>query len=560
MNDIKPHDTQQPAQANDLISVRPRFDALAWSNIARFICLSISAACLSGCSGFGTDSFSGDALSSPPILPPEPSSVMQAEPDPGIALDDNHKAIDQLAQMVGATAKNPADVLAEAEAAARTSSQDVRTPAFRFTTEMPVEPDFDNDFPAVELAAPVIHKDAEFIEASASDSTSLTHLTEAGVMLVAATEPIAERIAEPIGAGIAIEPNSISSSVPTEPEPTPQPLKPIVDSLTQPKLETEPEPTSLEDVTVTVGLPPLSAADMHELTQSFVAAPSLASHQSVDLSKLELESNLAAKPTPPAPQPQEKALTPAEHLSETIRLIEETVAETSVSGEHHGAEPGVRLLQILREKMDQVSPSNWRLSNQEHQYWQQQLEAVSVMFESESINTPDGNREPQRHTATRAIEHLERAAQHLRSMAGLRLHGGQLCSQILGFGKFEELESNRFQPGDRALIYVEVENHSSQVVSSDSSSTSENSATFQTRLQASYVVHDLAGKIVHEEIYPAIEDLARRHRRDFYLHLPITIFELSPGEYQITVSIKDLANASKATLPAIDFLVVQPTD
>ena len=545
MNNIKPHDTQQPVQANDLVLLRSRVDALAWANIASFICLGISVACLSGCTGFGTDSFSGDALSSRQILPPETPSVMQAEPEHDIVLDDDHKTIDQLAQMVGATTKNPADVLADA--AARSSSQEVRTPAFSFTTEVPPEPDFDNDFPAADLAAPMIHKDAEFIDASASDSTSLT---EAGVVLVATTEPI--------GAGIVIEPNSLT----TEPELIPQPLKPITSSLTQPKIEPqpEPEPMSAEDISVAVGLPPLSAADMHELTKSVVTAPSLASHQSVDLSKLELESTLAAKPTPPAPQPQEKVMTPAEHLSETIRLIEETVAETSVSGEHHGAEPGVRLLQILRQKMEQVSSSNWRLSNQEHQYWQQQLEAVSVMFESESSDTPNGNGEPQRQTATRAIEHLESAAQHLRSMAGLKVYGGQLCSQILGFGKFEELESNRFQPGDRALIYVEVENHSSQMVMSDSSSTSANSSTFQTRLQASYVVHDSAGKIVHEETYPAIEDMARRHRRDFYLHLPVTILELSPGEYQITVSIEDLANANTATLPAIDFSVVQPTD
>ena len=518
------------------------------------VVLVAAIACLTGCSGLGTDNFSGDALSGRPILPPEIPPSAQPESD---AKPD--AAINQLAEMVGATAKNTTD--ATTGDAPSSVSQEVKTPAFRFSAELPEEPNFSNDFPAAEPTGHATPTVAEFENGSTSS-------TESVVTLVASTQPVGAEIAnEPIG---TYEPTgtlddltklveSASAefkefeSVPPLPAQR-QPLKPIVVA------NPEPEPAPVEDVKVAVGLPPLSVADLNELTQSVIETPSLASSQSVDLSELELESHLAAKPTPPAPQPPQKPLTAAEHLSETIRLIEETVSSASGSGEYHGAEPGVRLLEILRQKMERVSSSDWRLSATEHQYWQQQLQAVSVMFESDSNATSEGENQTRHQTATRAIEHLERAASHLRSMAGLKLYGGQLCSQIFGFGKFEELKSKQFQPGDRALIYVEIENQATQKLSGDSSSASENGSTWQTRLRASYVVRDTAKNIVHQETYPDIEDLARRHRRDFYVHLPVTIPELSPGDYQLSVSVEDLGDPDStdaATLPAIDFSVAQ---
>ena len=537
MKNITKHNTQPSARAKSLVHVRPQLYVASFVGI---ICLSVCAVSLSGCSGFGTDSFSGPPLSSHPILPAEipPTAKTVSDLDIEISSEEANEPINQLAQMVGATANSP--ITAGSDEATPYGPQAVSNPGFRFATELPDEPNFNHDFSPAQLAAPIIHKNAKLIDAS-------TNQTKSVVKLVATTEPI--------GAGIVVQPNLLSP----KPELVPNPLKPI--DATPPETDTQPEPkpAPVEGIEVAVGLPPLSATDMHELTRSVVDTPSLASYQSVDLSELELESNLAAKPTPPAPEPQEKSLTATEHLSETIRLIEETVGDTSGLGEQHGADPGVRLLQILHQKMDQVSSSDWRLSAEEHRCWQQQLEAVSVMFESGTAATPAGDSEPQRQTAARTIEHLESAASHLRSIAGLKLYGGQLCSQILGFGKFEELESNEFQPGDRALIYVEIENQSSQIVSGETSPASENRSTFQTRLRASYAVHDSAGKLVHQETYSPIEDLARRHRRDFYLHLPVTIAKLIPGDYKILVSVEDLGNANAATLSAIDFSIIPPT-
>ena len=509
---------------------------------AGLVCLSVCLLCLSGCSGFGTDSLSGDPLSSRPILPPEVPSAVPTESNPNVAPD---AAINQLAQIVGTTAKQSTEAFNDDTTPSE--SQEITTPTFQFSTDLPAEPEFSNAFPAAELAPPVVdHALAEF------DNNS-TNLTQTVVNLVATTQPVEAALeAEPIATFTApprVQPDFFS-----------QPLKPIAPPVAAP------EPAPAPEVKIAVGMPPLSVADLQQLTQLAVETPSLSSSQSVDLSELELESNLTRKPPAPEPQPVKKPLTATEHLSETIRLIEATIPDASVPGEHHGAGPGVQLLEILRQKMDQVSSADWRLSTTEHQYWQQQLQAVSVMFESDSTTSLDSENQTGRQTAARAIKHLERAASHLRSMAGLKLSGGQLCSQILGFGKFEELESNRFQPGDRALIYVEVENQAAQKILDEPASSSEDEPTWLTRLQTGYVIRDWAGNIVHQETYPVIEDLARRHRRDFYLHLPVTIGELSPGDYQLSVSVDDLGdsresgNVDTATLPAIDFSIIQATN
>ena len=397
------------------------------------VCLSICAFCLSGCSGFGTDSFSGDPLSSRPILPPEVPSAVPAESQPNVAPD---AAINQLAQMVGATAKQSTEAFADDTTSS--GSREITTPAFRFSNDLPDELDFSNDFPADELAPPVVdHALAEFD----NDSTSLT---ETVVKLVATTQPVEAEVAvEPIATFTeppVVRPNLVQPDF-VQPDFISQPLRPITPPVTKP------EPAPAPEMKIAVGLPPLSAADIQQLTQGAVETPSLSSSQSVDLSELEFESNLAKKTPAPDPQPVKKSLTATEHLSETIRLIEETIPDASVSGEYYGAAPGVRLLEILRQKMAQVSSSDWRLSTTEYQYWQQQLQAVSVMFESDSTASLDSENQTGRQNAVRAIEHLERAASHLRSMAGLKLLVGNCAHRFSVLESLKNLNPISFSQG-----------------------------------------------------------------------------------------------------------------
>ena len=286
----------------------------------------------------------------------------------------------------------------------------------------------------------------------------------------------------------------------------------------------------------------------------------MSSHQLVDLSQLELESNLIEKTPTAAPPIETKPLTAAEHLTQTIRLLKKTIRDSETTEESQGVKVSVQLLEILQRKMDEVSSSQWQLSDQEEQYWQQQLEAVSVMFESNTMNADSHSTRSRHATATRAIEHLEKAADHLRSMADLKIYGGQLCSQILGFGQFRELESNQFEQGDRALVYVEVENHLTQSISDQASGELNKEPVWKTRLRASYTIYDVDGKIAQQETYPLIEDFARQRRRDFYVHLPLTIPSLQPGNYQLSISVEDLGNANVATLTAVPFSVSSPSD
>ena len=498
------------------------------------IALCVGFACASGCSGLLTDGGTGNLLSDRPV--PSSKQLPSMTVDAETSLDELTKLAADESQVVF----NP-----DPEAKPSPEAQDLISPGFRFSAQLPEEPDFGDDFVSSKLPAA---KSEEITESAPTPETVPTNIT-----LVASTQPIAPtKASSNVTDARPIDLEVLAASIPSQPieKLIVNPLKPLTNAT--PILKSN----SSNTFEVAAGLPQLSTADLQRVSRSAVEAPSMSSHEMVDLSALELESNLTEVPSVAEPVPPPKTLSATEHLSETIRLLEESTRELSASGEHQGAEIGVGLLKVLRQKVDAMSSHPWHLSTEEHKYWEQQLDAVSVMLKSNASGTSDETDHARHHSAAQAIKHLDQAADHLRSMVGLHLQGGQLCSQILGFGQFRELESNQFQLGDRALVYVEVENQSSQRTSDEQSPESKNISAWKTRLRSSYVILDSDGNVAQEETFPVIEDVAQRRRRDFYLHLPLTISDLPPGSYQLSLSVQDLGNESLATLPAVHFSVV----
>ena len=92
------------------------------------------------------------------------------------------------------------------------------------------------------------------------------------------------------------------------------------------------------------------------------------------------------------------------------------------------------------------------------------------------------------------------------------------------------------------MIYCEVENYNSVEQNSQAGS------TFHTRLRGSYAIYDASGHAVQQAEFPVVEDIARRRRRDFYMHLPITIGDLSNGNYELHLLVEDLGGNKTASL------------
>jgi len=132
----------------------------------------------------------------------------------------------------------------------------------------------------------------------------------------------------------------------------------------------------------------------------------------------------------------------------------------------------------------------------------------------------------------------------------LRVVNPQFCREIRGFGQIKTFPSTKFESSQRMLIYCEVENHLSPVLPTSAGD------RHVTRLAGSYSILAANGKSVQAGAFPNITDESVRQRRDFYCYFPVTLANLSAGEYRFELKLQDLADGREAGIkPAMKFSV-----
>ncbi len=243
------------------------------------------------------------------------------------------------------------------------------------------------------------------------------------------------------------------------------------------------------------------------------------------------------------------AVTWQSRLDQAIELAENNQTPDNAAS----MEVSLRLLRALRGQMDHLQTANLQggsMQDQESRYWQHQLEAITAMLEvpvAENQALTDYNRH---NAAHQTLNHLRMAVEQLESIANLRVVGGQLCTEIMGFGQYRLFSSNRFEPGQKMLVYCEVENYQSLEQASATGS------SFRTKLRGSFAIYDGNGKVVQQAEFPAAEDVSMTRRRDFYMYLPLTLGQLPPGDYALNVMVEDINGNKTASLePGIQFSV-----
>ena len=234
-------------------------------------------------------------------------------------------------------------------------------------------------------------------------------------------------------------------------------------------------------------------------------------------------------------------------LEETIENVRRQRDGENDPMVRNGVEVNLRLLEVLQRQMVTVEENRSLMPNNEALYWQHQLDAIALMLPSANDGVSDLDRH---NTAHQTLDHLRKAVERLESMAALKVSAGKFCTEISGFGKYKPFASSVFEAGQKTLVYCEVENYLSNahVVNSESS--------YHTRLRGSYVIYDSQGRVVQQSEYPAVEDIARNRRRDFYMYFPIQIGELAAGDYNLELLVEDLgSNKTAALKPGISFQV-----
>ena len=245
------------------------------------------------------------------------------------------------------------------------------------------------------------------------------------------------------------------------------------------------------------------------------------------------------------------AVTWQSRLAQTVDLVQEQLNQKNIDSDTRTSlEVNLRLLDVLSRQMGDLVENQQQFSSSENQYWQDQLEAITSMLKVADPEDGRANELLRHHTAHETLTHLRNAVAHLESLANLRVVAGEFCTEVSGYGQFNPFAYNVFPVGQKVLVYCEVENFNS------TQQDSETGVSFLTRLRGSYAIYNSSGHAVQQAEFPTLEDVARKRRRDFYMHLPITIGNLAAGDYELHLLIEDLGGNKTASLtPPLLFTV-----
>lgn len=236
-----------------------------------------------------------------------------------------------------------------------------------------------------------------------------------------------------------------------------------------------------------------------------------------------------------------------QQIADAIKNVQSRLSTESEPETRNGLEVNLRLLEVLQRQMWNVEDRQDTLSNEERLYWQHQLDAIGSMLDSDENHNSDLLRH---HTAINTLDHLRKAVERLESIADLKISNGEFCTQISGFGQFKTFPDTNFGPTQRMLVYCEVENYKSNQRDVNAQ------PQVHTKLRGSYAIYDPQGRAVQQSDYPIVDDVARKRRRDFYMHFPIELNNLPAGQYTLQLLVEDLNGNSSASLePFLKFQV-----
>lgn len=237
---------------------------------------------------------------------------------------------------------------------------------------------------------------------------------------------------------------------------------------------------------------------------------------------------LAIPPSPPQPIAWDK------QLATTIAALENQINKLSDDNQKTELNSGLTILQTLQVKMSGGDSPFADAGNRE--YWDYQVDALSELLNKSAT------RKDTTGPASRAVHHLQQAVTQLRDMANLKVSVMRFCTKVAGYGQYVPEEADEFTAGQQTLIYCELENFIPAVETID------NQTIYRTRLKSRFHVVDSEGEVVQQVEFPVVEDVARNRRRDFYMHLPVTVGSLNPGSYQLYLTIEDLSGNKTATM------------
>ena len=160
----------------------------------------------------------------------------------------------------------------------------------------------------------------------------------------------------------------------------------------------------------------------------------------------------------------------------------------------------------------------------QREFWKYAMNGLSVYLDREKHPVDDRR-------LRLALRDLRQAVAELASDSSLDVRNLAFCSKVGSFGSYEEFPEYEFKAGEEVLLYVEVENFTSEKKGSG----------FETTLLGSYRVFDAQKNRVADHTFMEETETCRNQRRDYFITYRMWIpKDISPGEYTLQLTLEDM--------------------
>jgi hypothetical protein len=250
----------------------------------------------------------------------------------------------------------------------------------------------------------------------------------------------------------------------------------------------------------------------------------------------ELRGQRATKAIPVSYEPKSSDDWQA-HLGKAIESLESEAAQSPEADREFTRQARLRMLYLLGNRRDDALRPIPPLDPAMQDFWSSQLYGLATLLDTQLIS-----RSPQR--KAEAKQHLGAAVAKLGESCPLVVRNLAFATDIQSYGVYKPFEKYDFVPGQKVLLYAEVENFKSK----------ETAKGFHTAYRSTFQIFDSIRRVAQHE-FPANEEYCRNPRRDFFIVYEFCVpTGVYPGKHTLQLTIIDL-NSQKIGQNVIEFAV-----